>query len=942
MSRRIRLIIAGLSLGALAVRSECAAQALTIGGTTFTNRGLIGVGRVNADKRDKLDETFGSLSGMAIDLRTWQRTGSGNYSGTLHTQPDRGYTRSGVTTNYRARRHTFALTLKPDANGSSDQDQVDLNLNATTLLVEADGTPLTSFDATVTGAASRAAFPNLPLPQAFNNRIAIDPEGLALLPDGTFFVGDEYGPYLYRFAANGTLLGAIRPPEAFIPKRNTVDSFSSDSAPAGQPAPVPSEPASGRENSRGFEGVGVSADGRTLFALLQSATRQDGGSNGGSLRRYTRLLVYDVSSPATPVLTREHILPLPTFTENGALQAASVGDLVPLSDRFLLVLARDGNGRGSDSTRSLYRAVLVYDLGTGTANAATNLAGTAFDSPNTAAAPNGILAGTITPATFGVLIDLNTSSELAKFDLNNSANGNSDTLASKWESLALASALDAAAPDDFFLLIGNDNDFSTTDGFQDGASYKAGLNIDTMVLAYRVTLPGTVTAPMFPTPPANRTVTLGQSATFTAATFGNPTPTLQWIKNGTAIAGATATTLTVTNAQASDAAAYAVVATNAIGRTTSATATLTVNGANAPVFTTQPAALTVATGATVVFGAAATNSPAYQWRRDGVALTGATRAMLVLSGTTTVQAGEYTVLATNSSGVATSAAATLTVRAATANDVGRLINLSILSDVTTSDLFTLGVVLGGAGTSGTKPLLIRAAGPSLTVFGVSTPLLDPKVDVLAGATVFASNDNWGGTTALSNVFAAFGAFAYLAPTSLDAAVYNATTPARDYTVQITGVGGATGTVIAELYDATPAGTWTATTPRLVNLSVLKLIPAGGTLTAGFVIAGSTAKTVLVRMIGPRLALAPFNVPGAMADPTLDLLSGATVIATNDNWGGDAQLTAASTAVSAFAVTDTASRDAMLLVTLAPGSYTIRATGVAGTGGRAIVEVYEVP
>ena len=80
----------------------------------------------------------------------------------------------------------------------------------------------------------------------------------------------------------------------------------------------------------------------------------------------------------------------------------------------------------------------------------------------------------------------------------------------------------------------------------------------------------------------------------------------------------------------------------------------------------------------------------------------------------------------------------------------------------------------------------------------------------------------------------------------------------------------------------------------------------------------------------------------MVDPKLDLYSGQTVIASNDNWGGNAQVTTVGTAVNAFAVTDVTSKDAMILVTLPPGGYTAQATGVNNTGGVAIIEVYEVP
>ena len=275
-------------------------------------------------------------------------------------------------------------------------------------------------------------------------------------------------------------------------------------------------------------------------------------------------------------------------------------------------------------------------------------------------------------------------------------------------------------------------------------------------------------------------------------------------------------------------------------------------------------------------------------------------------------------------------------------DVGRLINLSILTSITAADpLFTVGTVIGGAGTSGSKPLLIRAAGPALTPLGVGGALPDPKLDLFSGQTVVATNDNWGGTPALSAAFTQVGAFAYASTASRDAAIFNPTLPVGSYTVQVTGVGGATGTVIAELYDATPAGTFAPSTPRLINVSVLKRINAGEILTAGFVIGGSTVKTVLIRAVGPTLGTAAFNVPGAMADPKLDLFSGQTVINSNDNWGGGDVLAQAFTKVGAFAL-GVGSRDAALLVTLLPGNYTAQVTGVNGSAGIALIEVYDLP
>jgi hypothetical protein len=239
-------------------------------------------------------------------------------------------------------------------------------------------------------------------------------------------------------------------------------------------------------------------------------------------------------------------------------------------------------------------------------------------------------------------------------------------------------------------------------------------------------------------------------------------------------------------------------------------------------------------------------------------------------------------------------------------------------------------------------MLVRAVGPSLAAFGLSGAIADSRVDVFAGTTVVAANNDWSGDTALTTAFAQVGAFPFASAGSKDAAIYGPGFLARDYTVQVGGVGGATGEVLAELYDATPAGAFTPTTPRLVNVSVRKQIDAGASLTVGFVIGGNTARTVLVRAIGP--GLAAFGVPGTMPDPQLALFNGAAAkVVENDNWGGDPQITNAGSAVGAFAIADAAGKDAMMLTTLTPGSYTVQVNGVPNTGGGSVlIEVYEVP
>jgi hypothetical protein len=202
----------------------------------------------------------------------------------------------------------------------------------------------------------------------------------------------------------------------------------------------------------------------------------------------------------------------------------------------------------------------------------------------------------------------------------------------------------------------------------------------------------------------------------------------------------------------------------------------------------------------------------------------------------------------------------------------------------------------------------------------------------------SENDNWGGSAAVASAFLQVGAFAYSGATSRDAAVFAAGVAPGNNSVIVSGAGGASGTVIAELYDATPSATAGEATPRLVNVSVLKTLGAG--MTAGFVIGGGSARTVLVRAIGPTLKKA-FGVSGSDDDPRLTLYSGETKLASNDNWGGGAALKAAFTAVGAFALSD-GSNDAALVATLPPGNYTVQVAGEKSAGGVALVEIYEVP
>ena len=454
--------------------------------------------------------------------------------------------------------------------------------------------------------------------------------------------------------------------------------------------------------------------------------------------------------------------------------------------------------------------------------------------------------------------------------------------------------------------------------------------------------------------PTNVTARAGFDATLTVNADGTSPLRFQWFKNGAPVGPLSeSNALTLSSVQLSDAGSYSVTATNSAGSVTSNAATLTITAVPvevAPSFTTQPVGRAINAGSTVVFSsfAAGTPTPTYQWRQNGTIISGATLPNLVLSGAGPSAAGLYTCTATNSAGSATSNSATLSIAPA-GTEPSRLDGLSVLTTLATGEpFFTVATVIGGAGTVGIKPLLVRASGPTLASpsFGIPGTLPDPRLELFSPPTSLATNDNWGtpavNVPGISAAIAARAIFPFFAANSRDAAVYNSGLPAGNYTVQVGDTGGGTGLVLAEIYDA-GTGAFSATTPRLVSVAVLKAVPADGLVTLGFNIGGTTAKTVLIRALGPTLG-SLFNLPDAMPDPRVAVFAaGATTsFAVNDNWGGDAQILTLNNLVT-FPPTSAASRDAIMILTLNPGGYTVEARPVAGSsGGSVLAEVYELP
>ncbi len=370
-----------------------------------------------------------------------------------------------------------------------------------------------------------------------------------------------------------------------------------------------------------------------------------------------------------------------------------------------------------------------------------------------------------------------------------------------------------------------------------------------------------------------------------------------------------------------------------------------------PVISTQPVAATAEVGTPATFSITASvpegGALTYQWRVNNLAIPGATAATLTLPLAQASDVGTYSVVAIGPGGSTLSQSATLTVNGATNTD-SRLINLAVRTNAGPGDdgVLFVGLVVGGANTTGPKPLLLRAVGPTLAGFGVEGALGDPKLELFAagGTASIAANDNWNGDTALSALAPQLGAFAFASNDSKDAALIS-TRPGGGYTVQISSATTASGTTLAEIYDATPSNAFSLTTPRLINVSARTHVGAGGDiLIAGFAIGGTGSKQVLVRAIGPTLTV--FGVGDVLANPKLELFAGGstTALSSNDDWGAaanNAQVAAAATSVGAFPLA-LESRDAVLLVTLPPGSYTAQISGVNNTTGTALVEVYEVP
>jgi hypothetical protein len=462
---------------------------VTVDGQVFVNQGLVGMGRTPAGTRDFNNDALGAFSGMDIRLSTWRKTATG-YTGGLFGLPDRGPNGIGNVSfsDYAGRLNAYSMVFTPYTGSTnlpaaaSSQNQLALTQTGGFFLRDFNGNVFTGFDPG-TGAASVITQNGIQLPGqasgAAAGKVSLDAEALRFLRDGSFYVADEYGANVYYFDPSGRLQGVIRPPAGLLP-RDASGALSYSSL---------VDPVTGRRPNQGLEGMAITPDGKKLVTLAQSATIQDSTANQQT-RTTTRLMVYDISTTKTPTApVADYVMQLPIYTLNGNGAApnrtAAQSELLALNDTQFLVLSRDGLGLGLTTGNPVFKSVLLVDTA-----GASNIAGTNFETTTTALSPGGVLNSSITPVRQFELVNMLNASQLTKFGENlNNVTPTRLTLGEKWEGMALAPVLEESAPQDYFLFVGNDNDFLSTTCRVNNEDCSQAVDSDSHVMVYRLTLP---------------------------------------------------------------------------------------------------------------------------------------------------------------------------------------------------------------------------------------------------------------------------------------------------------------------------------------------------------------------------------------------------------------------------------------------------------------------
>jgi hypothetical protein len=142
----------------------------------------------------------------------------------------------------------------------------------------------------------------------------------------------------------------------------------------------------------------------------------------------------------------------------------------------------------------------------------------------------------------------------------------------------------------------------------------------------------------------------------------------------------------------------------------------------------------------------------------------------------------------------------------------------------------------------------------------------------------------------------------------------------------------------EVYDAKPQD---AASRHMMALAFRAQVGTGAkVLIPGFVISGTQFKTSIIRGVGPTMKS---TLPAAVSDPKITLYSGSTVIATNDDYESSPDIPELLFHTNRIGLSPllAGSKDAAMLVRLAPGAYTVKLEGSADAPeGLALIELYE--
>ena len=259
----------------------------------------------------------------------------------------------------------------------------------------------------------------------------------------------------------------------------------------------------------------------------------------------------------------------------------------------------------------------------------------------------------------------------------------------------------------------------------------------------------------------------------------------------------------------------------------------------------------------------------------------------------------------------------------------------VLMDLSTRGTTSTGdnVLIGGFIVQGSQPaqLIVRCLAFSLASFGIPNALGDSVIELHdANNNLIASNDDWFTSSDAETI----SSYHRDPPNSIESALLVTLNPGN-YTAIVKSFSNAqqpatTGVALFEVYDLRRSGS------RLGNVSTRGHVGTGDNiLIGGLIVGGSAPKPVVVRALGPTLT--QFGVTGVLADPNLELrdLNG-NLLEANDDW----QQSPEAATISAEGMAPLNAKESAMAPTLSPGNYTALVSGVGGTTGTALVEVYD--